>query len=140
MIVQLVEKAQRVRIISKELYYRYVRKGSISHGGYTGRHKQAFDHYMQLRRKLIGRYPEMASDIIAFHTEYEMAVITAMCRNDCYDKEVIAKLKNDLRVNMKNTLGHAIVPLYMKGCAVLIAYAHPVFIVLFRLLYHLTGR
>ncbi len=140
MIVQLVEKAEHVRIISRELYFRSVREGSISHGGYTKRHKQAFDNYMRLRLKLIKDYPEMTSDIIAFHTEYEMAVITAMCRNDHYDQEVIVKLKNDLRANMKNTLGHSSVPLYMKGCAVLIAYAHPVFIFLFRILYHLTGR
>lgn len=140
MIVQLVEKAGYVRIISRQLYFRFVREGSISHGGYTERHRKAFDNYMYLRLRLVKDYPEVASDIIAFHTEYEMAVITAMCRNDHYDREVIAKLKDDLRANMKNTLGHAVVPLYMKGCAVLIAYAHPVFIFLFRILYHLTGR
>lgn len=140
MIIQLVEKAQRVRIIPQELYFRFVRKGSISHGGYTKRHKQAFDHYMRIRKELIRKYPNLSSDIIAFHTEYEMAVITAMCRNDQYDREVIHKLKKDLRNNMQNTLRHPIIPLYMKGCAVLIAYAHPVFIFLFRILYHLTGR
>lgn len=140
MIVQLVERAQRVRIISRELYYRYVRKGSISHGGYTERHRLAFDHYMHLRQELIQKYPRLSSDIIAFHTEYEMAVITAMCRNDHYDNEVIGKLKKDLRIYMKNTLRHPKIPLYMKGCAVLIAYAHPLFIFLFRILYHVTGR
>lgn len=95
---------------------------------------------MKRRRELIARYPGLASDIIAFHTEYEMAVITAMCRNDCYDNEVIEKLKKDLRMHIKNTLHHPKIPLYMKGCAVLIAYAHPVFIFLFRILYHVTGR
>lgn len=140
MIVQLAEKAGRVRIIPKELYFRYVRKGSISHGGFTDRHKEAFANYMRVRRELIAKYPELEADITAFHTEYEMAVITAMCRNDHYDKEVIRALKEDLRQNMKNTLKHPAVPLYMKGCAVLIAYAHPIFIFLFRILYHLTGR
>lgn len=140
MIIQLSQKAQRVRIISKELYYRYVRRGSISHGGYTDRHKKAFDNYMQIREQLMGKYPSLKSDIIAFHTEYEMAVITAMCRNDCYDSVVIDKLKMDLRQNMWNTLRHPLIPLYMKGCAVLIAYAHPIFIFLFRILYHWTGR
>lgn len=140
MIVQLAEKAGRVRILPQELYFRYVRKGSISHGGYTKRHRQAFDHYMRIRQELIRKYPSLSSDVTAFHTEYEMAVITAMCRNDCYDKEVIGKLKKDLRANMSNTLRHPVVPLYLKGCAVLIAYAHPVFIFLFRILYHLTGR
>lgn len=140
MIVQLAQKAERVRILSQELYFRYVRKGSISHGGYTERHKQAFDNYMRVRQELITKYPTLKSDVIAFHTEYEMAVITAMCRNDQYDKEVIRKLKKDLRENMGNTLKHPVIPLYMKGCAVLIAYAHLVFIFLFRILYRLTGR
>lgn len=140
MVVQLAEKAGRVRILSQELYFRSVRKESISHGGYTERHRQAFDHYMRLRLRLIKDYPQIRSDIIAYHTEYEMAVITAMCRNDRYDREVIGKLTHDLRANMKNTLTHPVIPLYMKGCAVLIAYAHPVFIFLFRILYHLTGR
>lgn len=140
MIVQLAEKAEKVRIISKELYFRYVRKGSISHGGFTDRHKNAFDNYMKIRKGLLARYPEQKKDILAFHTEYEMAVITAMCRNDCYDREVIRALKEDLRRNMVNTWAHPMVPFYMKGCAVLIAYAHPVFIFLFRILHRLTGR
>lgn len=140
MIVQLVEKARIVRILSQELYFRYVRKGSISHGGYTKRHEAAFDNYMKIRLNLIDKYPLLESDIIAFHIEYEMAVITAMCRNDCYDKNVITKLKNDLRKNLTNILFHPIIPLYMKGCAVMIAYIHPLFIFLFRTLYHLTGR
>lgn len=140
MIVQLVQKAERVRIIPQELYYRFVRRGSISHAGYTERHEQAFDHYMRIRQELIMKYPKLSSDIIAFHTEYEMAVITAMCRNDHYDKEVIYKLKQDLSNNMGNTIMHPVIPLYMKGCAILIAYAHPIFIFLFRILYHLTGR
>lgn len=140
MIVQLVQKAEKVRMLSRSLYYRYVRCGSISHAGYTKRHQQAFDHYMKIRLELIGKYPELKDDIIAFHTEYEMAVITAMCRNDHYDKEVIQKLKTDLRINIKNTCKSKQTPLYMKGCAVLIAYMHPVFIFLFRILYKLTGR
>ncbi len=140
MIVQLAEKAERVRILPLELYFRYVRKGSISHGGYTKRHKMAFDHYMRIRKELIRKYPTLTSDVTAFHTEYEMAVITAMCRNDSYDREVLAKLRRDLRNNMRNTIFHPVVPMYMKGCAVLIAYAQPVFIFLFRILYHLTGR
>ncbi len=140
MIVQLVEKAEHVRIISQALYFRFVRRGSISHGGYTKRHRQAFDNYMSLRLKLVKKYPQIAPDIIAFHTEYEMAVITAMCRNDCYDQSVICKLRNDLKTNMKNTLAHTGIPSYMKGCAILIAYMPLMFIFLFRILHHLTGR
>ena len=140
MIVQLAQKAGRVRMLSEELYYRFVRKGSISHMGYSERHKKAFDNYMRVRLELIGKYPELEDDIIGFHTEYEMAVITAMCRNKNYDKVVIEKLKKDLRANMKRTLHNHQIPLYMKGCAWLIAYPTGLFTFLFRILYLLTGR
>ena len=140
MIVQLVEKTDGIRMLSCSLYYRYVRRGSISHAGYTERHRKAFDNYMQVRIGLIERYPALEADITAFHTEFEMAVITAMCRNDVYDKETIDKLKADLRMHMGNTWRNKTVPLYMKSCALLIAYAHPVFIFLFRILYRMVGR
>lgn len=140
MVLQLVEKAKRVRIISRELYNRYVRKESISHGGFSNRHKDAFDNYMTIRKRLVMCYPAIAADIIAFHTEYEMAVLTAMCRNDTYDKEIIHDLKMDLRENMSNTIMNTKIPLYMKGCAFMIAYFHPLFIFLFRILNRLTGR
>lgn len=140
MIVQLAEKAAAVRIVPEIFYFRYVRRGSISHGGFTERHREAFDNYMRIRLDLLSKYPDLGPDIIAFHTEYEMAVITAMCRNDCYDTQVIDKLKKDLCKNMKNTMQNPKIPLYMKGCALLIAYMHPVFVFLFRILHRLTGR
>jgi glycosyltransferase involved in cell wall biosynthesis len=140
MIVQLVQKAERVRMLKAELYYRFVRKGSISHMGYSERHKKAFDNYMRVRLELIDKYPDLKKDIIGFHTEYEMAVITAMCRNKNYDWNVINKLKTDLRENMKLTWSNSVIPLYMKMCAWLIAYPTRLFIILFRLLYLCTGR
>lgn len=140
MIVQLAQKAKRVRLLSAELYYRYVRKGSISHMGYSKRHKKAFDNYLRVRLELIEQYPALRKDIVGFHTEFEMAVITAMCRNMTFDKEVIGKLKNDLRENMKDTWTNKQIALYMKVCAWLIAYPTYVFIILFRILYLFTGR
>lgn len=140
MIVQLARKAQRVRLLKQELYYRFVRRGSISHMGYSERHKNAFDNYMRVRRELTADYPDLRKDIIGFHTEYEMAVITAMCRNKNYDREVIRKLKCDLRENMCLTWTNPSIPLYMKACAWLIAYPTGLFICLFRLLYLCTGR
>lgn len=140
MIVQLAQKAGRVRMLSQELYYRFVRKGSISHMGYSKRHEKAFDNYMRVRLELIDKYPNLKNDIIGFHTEYEMAVITAMCRNKNYDKSVINKLKADLRENMRSTWKNQQIPLYMKVCAWLIAYPTKVFTFLFRILYLCTGR
>ena len=140
MIVELMQKAKRVRIVKKEYYYRFVRKGSISHMGYSERHKKAFDNYMRVRLELIQKYPALSEAIIGFHTEYEMAVLTAMCRNKNFDWETIHKLKADLKTNMKSTWKNPKIALYMKVCAWMIAYPTWLFIVLFRILYLCTGR
>lgn len=140
MIVQLAQRAKRVRILSEELYYRYVRRGSISHMGYSKRHEGAFDNYMKIRLSLIESYPGLRKEITGFHTEYEMAVITAMCRNKNYDKDVIKKLKSDLKKNMKLTWSNGQIPFYMKCCAFMIAYMTGIFTFLFRILYLMTGR
>ena len=86
------------------------------------------------------KYPELGTEIIGYHTEYEMAVITAMCRNQEYDKAVIRRLVKDLRKNRRFILHCAKTPFYMKVSAVVIAYCHPMFIVIFRGVHLLTGR
>lgn len=140
MIVELVQKAEKVRVMRYEPYNRFVRKGSISHMGYSDRHHKAFDNYMRVRMELIERYPSCKEAIIGFHVEYEMAVLTAMCRNWTFDPIVIDKLKKDLRKHMKLLWDNETIALYMKVSAWMIAYPTKLFILLFRLLYLCTGR
>lgn len=140
LIVQLSEKAGYIRMIQTEVYYRFTRRGSISHAGYTDRHRDAFDNYMNKRVELIRKYPELEKAITGFHTEFEMAVITAMCRNQNFDRVTIGKLKADLRKHMKWTWQNPEIALYMKICAWMIAYPTRLFTFLFRILYLCTGR
>ena len=140
MVLQLLEKAENVVLCKEPMYNRCIRTTSISRSGYSERHRQAFEEYMKWRNYLLEKYPELGTEIIGYHTEYEMAVITAMCRNQEYDKVVIRRLVKDLRKNRRFILHCAKTPFYMKVSAVVIAYCHPMFIVIFRGVHLLTGR
>lgn len=140
MILQILEKASKVVFCKKPMYNRCMRTTSISRSGYSERHKQAFETYMDWRMYLLDRYPELETDIISYHLEYEMAVITAMCRNRKYDRAVIRKLAGDLRKNRNTIIRCNKTPLYMKVSAVMIAYCYPLFMIIFRMIHLLTGR
>lgn len=140
MLLQLLEKASKVVFCRKPMYNRCMRTTSISRSGYSERHKLAFERYMSWRIYLLERYPELKTDIISYHLEYEMAVITAMCRNKKYDRTVAKKLAKDLRRNRDIIVRCNETPLYMKVSAVIIAYCYPLFIVIFRIIHLLTGR
>lgn len=140
MVLQLLEKAEKVVLCKEAMYNRCIRITSISRSGYTERHQNAFKQYMYWRRYLLGRYPELEAEIVGYHTEYEMAVMTAMCRNKKYDKSVIRYLVKDLRENWRVILHCRKTPLYMRVSAMVIAYCYPVFIVIFRAVHLLTGR
>ena len=140
MVLQLLEKAGKVVLCKKTMYNRCIRTTSISRSGYSERHRQAFEEYMKWRNYLLERYPGLREEIISYHTEYEMAVITAMCRNKKYDRAVIRSLVKDLKENHKIVLQCKKTPFYMRASALFIAYCHPLFILIFRSIHLLTGR
>lgn len=140
MLLQVLRKASKIRALGKILYHRRMFGGNISRSGYTERHKQALDNYLQVRNGLIQAFPQYRTEILGYHVEYEMAVITAMCRNGNYDRPVIKKLCRDLRQNRKEIMVKCGIPAYMKLCAAMIAYVPWIFILLFRLLHLLAGR
>ena len=95
---------------------------------------------MKWRNYLLERYPRITSEIISYHLEYEMAVITAMCRNKTYDKKVIIQLKKDLMQNINYSLCSKQTPMMMKCSALIIAINPTMFIIIFRIIHILTGR
>ena len=140
MLLQVLKNASKVRALREVLYHRRMFGGNISRSGYTERHKKALDNYLQVRDGLIRAFPQYRLEVLGYHIEYEMAVITAMCRNGNYDRSVIKELCGDLRRNMKEILRKCKIPAYMRLCAVMIAYMPWIFIVLFRLLHLVAGR
>lgn len=140
MIVALLLQAKQVRVINKELYNYYWNTSSISHTGYTEGHRNGLLNYIQLRDSLLREYPIEQKAIAGYFAEYEMAVITAMCRNKCYNKDAIYILRNDLYQNRVLIRKNKGTPIYMKICAGLIVIEPTLFIALFRCIHKLTGR
>lgn len=140
MLLQVLRNASKVRILRIALYNRRLYGGNISRSGYTERHKMALDNYLLVREGLIESFPEYQTEILGYHIEYEMAVMTAMCRNKNFDSGVIKKLQNDLKKHMGALLCKCKMPIYMKVSAFMIAYCPLFFIVIFTSIHFLIGR
>lgn len=140
MLLQVLRNASKVRILNRVFYNRRIHGKNISRSGYTQRHKLALDNYLMVRNGLITAFPNYRTEILGYHIEYEMAVITAMCRNRNFDDEVIRKLRNDLKVNSRAIIFRCRIPVYMKICALMIAYMPGLFCNCFTLLHKWTGR
>lgn len=140
MLLQVLRNASKVRMLKQIFYNRRMYGGNISRSGYTERHKLALDNYLEVREGLLVKFPQYKVEIIGYHIEYEMAVITAMCRNQNFDDAVILKLRNDLKTHMKEIVFECKSPIYMKVCAGMIAYIPRVFCECFVFLNKYTGR
>lgn len=140
MVTQLISKANKVSIIEENYYYYYWRTGSISHAGYNEKYFNSFRNYLKIRDKAIKDYIQLKSYINAYFAEYEMAVITAMCRNKRYDWNVVKELQKDLKENRIDIIRNCTTPLYLKVCAIMITICPPIFIVMFRMIHLVTGR
>ena len=140
MCLELFRNADKIRIKNVCLYYRRMSGTNISRSGYTDRHKKALDNYINVRNMLISEFPALKKGITGYHVEYEMAVITAMCRNGHYDKQVLKELKYDVRSNLWIVLICDKVPLTHKISATIIAVSPLLFILLFRPFHIITGR
>lgn len=140
MVAQLVFLCSKI-VISDDAYYNYyMRTNSISHGGYNWKYKNSLEKYIQIEEKFEELLPDMKMLLRAFYSEYEMAVITAMCRNKNYDWTVINRLREVLRKNCKDIFRNKKTAFYYKGSALLIIYVPKLFIIIFRNIYRIIGR
>ena len=138
--LQLYEKANEVRCISKPLYYYVQNLEGISHSGYTEKHCAGLEYYISTRNRIIKKHPKLKIEATGFFLEYEMATITAMCRNKTYDTLVINMLQKDLKENIWQLLRNKYTAVYMKICALIIVMCPHVFIYMFRIIHVITGR
>lgn len=140
MVSQLLRYARNVSVLNAPLYFYYHRKDSISHGGYNNKYYNSFHNYLRLRNDDCDLFPELKNSIIAFYAEFEMAIMTAMCRNVKFDKVAIKELRNELKYAMKALLRNEGTKVYYKVSALMIAYVPWLFIVVFRAIYIVTGH
>ncbi len=139
-ILYVLQHAKKVKILQDAYYYYYWNTGSISHSGYSVRHKISLLNYIKVKESLLEKRYIASEPVAGFFAEYEMAVATAMSRNWVFDKEAISILTQDLRrywpIIRKNTSTSPV----MKSCVLLFAYMPYVFMMLYRVIYLITGR
>lgn len=138
--LQLYQIAKSVRAIPQPLYYYWQNDTGISHGGYTNRHRKGLENYIKVCNQLVGKYPDMYDKICSYFCEYEMAIMTAMCRNDTYDEAVIRILQNQLSKYMKPLWRNNYTKLYFKISALLIVINYRLFAVIFKIIRKYVGR
>lgn len=138
--LQLYEKANEVRYISTPLYYYVQNLEGISHSGYTEKHRVGLEYYIMTRKGIIHKYPKLKTEATGFFVEYEMATITAMCRNEIYDTSVIKMLQKDLKENLLLLLKNKYTALYMKICAIIIVINYNLFCCIFSKIRKKVGR
>lgn len=138
--LQLYQIAKSVRTLSAPLYYYWQNEGGISHGGYTPRHRKGLMNYISLCDSMVDRFPEIRVKIGAYFCEYEMAVMTAMCRNDVYDIEVINMLQNHLKKYFSELMRNGSTALHYKVSAALIIVNYRWFAVIFKRIRKSVGR
>lgn len=139
-ILYVVQRAKKVFIMPDSFYYYYWNGNSISHSGYTERHYVSLMNYIKVRDELVSWQYVDRQYIVGFFAEYEMAVATAMSRNWIKDPKAISVLRDDLRKHRSDILKNELTPLYMKVCILLFGTMPHVFMLMYRMLYLLTGR
>lgn len=140
MVLQVLWNASKVRMLPEVFYNRRIHGKNISRSGYTKKHKEVIDNYLAIRKKLIELCPEQKTHILTYQIGCELGVITAMCRNRNFDKEVVRKLRDDLTENIQELIFKCRFPCYMKICIIMIAYTPKLFCSCFILINKLTGR
>lgn len=139
-ILQLFDKAKKVRALPNGLYYYVHVDAGISRGGYTKYHKKGLDIYMNTCEKMIREYPEFKTIIAGYICEYEMAVMTAMCRNSVYDIDAIKKLQMHLKKYIREIWSNKYTKLYYKISAQMIIMNYKLFSFTFKSVRKLFGR
>lgn len=136
----MFDKASKVAVIPDKLYYYFQNHGSISHAKYSFRHELSLDNYIRVRDDLLGKDIVCPERLCGYFAGYEMAVATAMGRSGRYIVSSGEKLRKDLKKYWKYIKYDNKTKLYMKLCIILFIYCPRVFVLLYRILFIMTGR
>lgn len=116
----LLEHASNIVCIP-HAYYHYVQHGdSICYKGYSGNGTIILESYTEIKEKIRQNFPELYLAAVRYWIIQEMAVIISMIKSNYYDKDIIQKIKYDVRKNIKQFIKCKNTALYLKVCALLL--------------------
>lgn len=100
LLVHIFEECYKIVYLAEPFYHYFQRKESVCNAGYTDAHKDVVNNYRYYREYLCKKYPLITATVTARTLYNEMAVLVAMTKNSCYDKEVIKMVTSDVRHNI----------------------------------------
>ena len=139
-ILYLIENAAKIVVIPDVDYFYYWNESSISHSGYTSRHKESLKNYIKVRDEVLNTGYLDATTVCGYFAGFQMATATAMSRNRSFDNEAIELLRCDLKEHWKSTRLCNNLALYMKSCIFIYMVSPKLFLLLYRIVYLITGR
>ena len=136
----MLRHARRVVVLPNLGYYYYWNLNSVSHSGYSLRHRRSLENYIRVRDDILSGHFLEDKYVCGYFAEFEMAVATAMSRGWTYDKKTARMLKEDISKHWAYIKANKKTPLYMKACMEIYRCCPMLFIIMYRVVYLITGR
>lgn len=134
-LVQALMRTKRITVVPDILYYYVQNEDSVTHQGYTKESEGILDNYIEVYKTICRVHPELEEGAFAYLLLQEMAIIVSMIKVEKYDSDMIQKIKRKVRSGLKKYMSDSQVPLYLKGCALLISIWPELFIFLYKYLF-----
>ena len=123
-LVHIFENCDKVVYVEKPYYHYYQRVGSVCNAGYSEKRKYVVENSIYYREYLCAKYPEIKPTVTARLLFNEMAVLASMAKNGHYDRQVINRVKNEVRMHAKDCRGAKNFNFVMK-VSTLLTYVNP---------------
>lgn len=129
-----LDKCNGIIVGSKPKYHYFQRQSSVCNAGYTYKNYQSLLMYNQYRKYFIEKYPEYVNIFDAHFILEEMAVITAMIKNDKFNRSIIKQIQSHIKRHLREYFSENSVSFYYKVSAFLIVYSLNSFKVIYKLI------
>ena len=119
-------------------YHYYQRSASISYTGFrtaaaASRNRKNYRKVYLIQTAYDSGLKESA---LAYFVLQEMAVIISMAKSDCYDKDIINGVKQEVRAHLLEYIKINRVPFYLKVCSILLSINERMLLLPYKVFFH----
>lgn len=122
-----------------ECKYHYVqRPDSVSYVGFSNYENVCKNrkNYKETYELIKTGTPQLKDGALAYYVLQEMAVVISMVKANKMDSNVIKDVQKEVRKYLKQYLKNQKVPMYLRGCALLLCVNEKLLLIPYKLLFH----
>ena len=97
LLVEAIKHSSKVLHVRKALYYYRQRRTSVCNTGFSDKYVIVLKSYQGARDRLVRQYPMIQKEIVSYCMVEELAILSAMAKNQVYDKKMVKVLSHDIR-------------------------------------------